>query len=112
MEKRVYFQGSHNGYISSSEGVARKTTVFGSNSLMIEVKLEKSKGLAPHQHPQEQTGYIISGKLMFTIDGEKYEMQAGDSYCIPADVEHGVEALENSFVVEVFSPVRKEFLPI
>lgn len=111
MEKRVVCKKSDDGYISAVEGISRRTLVFGSNTLMIEVKLEKGKSLAPHKHPQEQAGYLISGHLMFNIDGEKNEILPGDSYCIPADLEHGVEALENSLVVEVFSPVRKEFLP-
>lgn len=111
MKKRVVCKKSEDGYISPVEGIRRRTLVFGSNTLMIEVKLEKGKSLAPHKHPQEQAGYLISGHLIFNIDGEKVEIHPGDSYCIPADLEHGVEAIEDSLVVEVFSPVREEFLP-
>lgn len=111
MEKRVVCKSSEDGYINSAEGIWRKTLVFGSNSLLIEVKLEKEKSLPLHRHPQEQTGYLISGHLLFTIDGEKVDIYAGDSYCIPGDLEHGVEVKENSLAIEVFSPVRKEFLP-
>ncbi|KUO65573.1 MAG: cupin [Gracilibacter sp. BRH_c7a] len=111
MKKRVVCKKSEEGYISPVEGLKRRTLVYGRNSLMIEVKLEKGTLLTLHKHPQEQAGYLISGHLIFNIDGEKVEIHAGDSYCIPENLEHGVEAIEDSLVVEVFSPVREEFLP-
>ena len=48
--------------------------------------------------------------MVFTIDGKEHEMKAGDSWCIKADVEHGVEVLEDVSLIELFSPVREDFL--
>jgi quercetin dioxygenase-like cupin family protein len=64
-----------------------------------------------HQHPQEQTGYLLSGHVVFTIAGVQHDLRAGDSWMIPGGVEHGVRVPEDSVVIEVFSPVRDDYLP-
>ncbi len=59
----------------------------------------------------EQTGYMISGRLLFTIGDERCEAEPGDSWNIPSNVEHDVEVLEDTVVIEVFSPAREDYLP-
>ena len=93
------------------DGVHLKTLVHGEKTLMGEFSLAKEAEIPPHAHPHEQTGIMISGKVRFKIGDEMFEVEAGDSWCIPGEVEHAVEVLENSVVVEVFSPVREDYLP-
>jgi len=45
------------------------------------------------------------------LDGEIWDVEAGDSWCLPGNIEHSAEALEDSVVIEVFSPVREDYLP-
>ena len=63
-----------------------------------------------HSHPYEQTGYLLSGKIMLRIGSEVHEMKPGDSWCIPADVEHRADILEDSAALEIFSPPREDYL--
>jgi len=49
--------------------------------------------------------------MRFIITNEAFDVKPGDSWCIPGDVEHAAEAFEDSVGVEVFSPVREEYLP-
>ena len=49
--------------------------------------------------------------MRFIIADETFDVEPGDSRCTPGDVEHAAEAFENSVGVEVFSPVREEYLP-
>jgi mannose-6-phosphate isomerase-like protein (cupin superfamily) len=63
-----------------------------------------------HAHPQEQTGYLISGRIRLSIGEESFDVEHGDSWCIPGNVEHQAEILEDSVAVEVFSPVREDYL--
>ena len=107
--KQVY-KASEYDYLNVLEGIKRKTLVFGSNSLMTEFRLEKGKNLPLHRHSNEQTGYLISGHIILNIDGQNFEMHAGDSWCIPGDTEHGAEIIENSIAIEVFCPVREDYL--
>ena len=93
------------------DGVHLKTLVHGEKTLMGEFSLAKGAEIPLHAHPHEQTGIMISGKVRFKIGDEMFEVEAGDSWCIPGEVEHAVEVLENSVVLEVFSPVREAYLP-
>jgi quercetin dioxygenase-like cupin family protein len=93
------------------DGVKMRPLVFEQKTILCEFKLEKDHRLPSHHHPYEQTGYLLAGKLNFRI-GEKWHLaEAGDSWCIPENVEHEVEILENSHVVELFSPIRPDYLP-
>lgn len=93
------------------EGVHLSTLVHGDKTLMGQFSIAKGSAIPPHSHPHEQTGFMVSGKLRFKIEDEVMDAETGDSWCIPGDVEHSVEALEDSVVIEVFSPVREDYLP-
>jgi quercetin dioxygenase-like cupin family protein len=93
------------------EGVRLKALVWGERTMLCEFSIEGGKGLPPHAHPHEQTGYLISGRMRFTVGDERFEVEPGDSWSIPGDAEHSAEAFEDSRGVEVFSPLRKEYLP-
>lgn len=99
------------GYAEVVRGVHLKTLVYGEQTLLTEVKLEKGAVIPPHSHPHEQTGYLVSGHMDFLVDGEHYIAQPGDSWNIAGSLEHGATAIEESVVVEVFSPVREDYLP-
>ena len=78
---------------------------------MTEFLLKKGSTLPQHAHPHEQTGYLVTGRIHLSIGSEQYDVQAGDSWCIPGEVEHGAEIIEDSIAIEVFSPVREDYLP-
>ena len=99
------------GYKQLIEGVQLKTLVHGERTHLTEVRLDKGAVVPEHQHPQEQTGYLISGSLRFTIEGEVTVAAPGASWNLAAGISHGAEALEDTVVVEVFSPVREDYLP-
>lgn len=92
------------------EGVTYKTPVYGEKTFLSEFKLKKGCDIPNHNHPHEQTGYMVSGHVIFTIDGQRYDAEPGATWCIPGNVEHAVEVLEDSIVIEAFSPVREDYL--
>ena len=99
------------GYHPALDGVERKTLVHGSKTLMTEFRLRKGAILPRHAHPHEQTGYLVRGRIRVSIGSETHEAGPGDSWCIPGGVEHGADILEDSVAIEVFSPVRDDYLP-
>jgi len=101
---------SNTGYCPALEGIERKTLVHGENTLMTEFRLRKGAVLPWHSHPHEQTGYLVKGRLRLRIGAEEYEAHPGDSWSIPGGVEHGADILEDSVAIEVFSPVREDYL--
>lgn len=100
-----------NGYRELLPGIRQKTPVYGKNMLLAEFRLAMGAVLPMHRHPHEQIGYLVAGRLRFTIGDEVSTVGSGDSWCIPGDVEHGVEVLEEAVVIEVFSPLREDYLP-
>lgn len=99
------------GYHSPLPGIDQKTLVYGEKTLMTEFRLKAGAVLPLHRHPHEQTGYLISGRIRLSVNGTHYDCDPGDSWCIPADAEHGADILVDAVAVEVFSPVREEYLP-
>jgi quercetin dioxygenase-like cupin family protein len=93
------------------EGIELTTLVHGEKTLMGQFKIAKGSAIPSHSHPHEQTGFLVSGKVRFNVDGEIMDAEAGDSWCLPGNVEHSAEALEDSVIIEVFSPVREDYLP-
>ncbi len=91
------------------DGIQIKTLVLGEATLMTEVRLSRNSILPRHDHPYEQTGYLISGKLLLQIGEKKFEMNKGDSWCIPKNIPHEAITLENSIALEIFSPPREDY---
>jgi quercetin dioxygenase-like cupin family protein len=99
------------GYTLQLPGIARKTLVSGEQTLLAEFTLAQGATLPMHSHPQEQTGYLVKGRMTLTIGGAAHDACAGDAWTVPGGVPHGASVLEDSVAVEVFSPVRQDYLP-
>ncbi len=72
--------------------------------------LAKGAVVPSHRHDNEQIATVLEGRLRFTVAGEEQEVVAGESIPLAANVPHEVEALEDSVVLDVFSPVREDWL--
>jgi quercetin dioxygenase-like cupin family protein len=97
------------GYVRAIAGIRRKTLLDGAHTQLVEFKLAQGAVIPVHAHPQEQTGYLLSGRMILTIAGDAHEMRPGDSWTIPGGVEHGVKVLEPSVAIEVFAPGREDY---
>ena len=92
-------------------GVFFKTLVYGDKSLLSEFQLKQGALIPAHQHPHEQTGYLVRGRVRFFGDEGEAIVEPGCSWSFKGGVVHGAEALEDTLLVEVFSPLREEYLP-
>lgn len=95
-------------FVKKREGVYGKT-VTGKNAQLAWCVLEPGQ-TTDHTHNHEQIGYILSGSLRITIQGETEILGAGDAYSIPANVRHGFTVLgdKKAEYFEVFSPPKEE----
>jgi quercetin dioxygenase-like cupin family protein len=107
----VFATNDPDDYQTAAPGIRMRTLCFGANTLMTEFRLLGGSALPFHAHPHEQTGYLVSGHIALTIGDETHDVRPGDSWCIPGDVDHGAAILQDSVAVEVFSPVREDYLP-
>lgn len=107
----MFYKANNNGYKQALSGIKLKTLVYGKETLFSEFRMEKGSILTKHSHPHEQTGYLFKGRINLTIGNDIFEAQPGDCWCIEGNVEHCAEILEDAVAVEVFSPVREDYLP-
>ena len=107
----MFTKKSDADYRELVDGVEMKTLAHGEKTLLAKFHLKKGAAIPLHEHIYEQTGFMVSGKMRFKIGTEQFECESCDTWCIPGDVPHGVAVLEDSVVVEVFSPVREDYLP-
>jgi quercetin dioxygenase-like cupin family protein len=91
-------------------GVSRQILGYDNQIMMVKVKFEKGAVGAPHTHFHTQTTYCAVGKFEFTVDGEKRIINVGDGVYIEPNLMHGALCLEEGMLIDVFSPVREDFL--
>jgi quercetin dioxygenase-like cupin family protein len=106
----VFGKHSDSGYSGILPGISIKTICRGSSTLMTEFRLEKGSLLSEHSHPNEQTGYLVKGRMKLYIDGVGRELEPGDSWCVAGGLPHRAEITEDSVAIEVFSPAREDYL--
>jgi quercetin dioxygenase-like cupin family protein len=107
----MFYKNDDTGFKEMLEGIKIKTLVYGDRTLLTEFRLKGGKQLPRHDHIYEQTGYLVKGRIKLYIGDESFEVDPGASWAIPGNVSHGADSLEDSVVIEVFSPVREDYLP-
>jgi quercetin dioxygenase-like cupin family protein len=91
-------------------GVRRKILGYDSELMMVVVEFKKGSIGPLHKHPHRQVTYVDAGTFEVQVGNDKLRMKKGDCFFIPPNVEHGVVALENGCLVDVFTPSRQDFL--
>ncbi|MBC7234696.1 MAG: cupin domain-containing protein [Chloroflexi bacterium] len=91
-------------------GVRRSVLQSGEKLMLVRIELSAGKAVAAHQHPHEQITHLLEGRVRFTVGDETVLLEPGDSCLLPANVPHGATALEESVLIDAFSPPREDFL--
>lgn len=88
----------------------KKRLVTGEKIMVLNLTLSKGAVVGEHHHPHEQISYVLSGALEFEINGQKRVVRSGEGVVLPANIPHAVVALEETQVLDTFSPPREDFL--
>jgi quercetin dioxygenase-like cupin family protein len=92
-----------------TEMISRKI-VTGAREMLAQIYLKKGALVPMHAHESEQMTYVLQGALKFLIGGEEITVREGEVLHIPSWVEHQAEALDDTFELDVFSPIRQDWL--
>ena len=92
------------------KGVQRRVLAYSKDAMCVENTFETGGVGAMHCHPHTQITYVVSGRFRFTIDGEIREVTAGDTMLKTDSVIHGCEALEPGILLDIFTPMRENFV--
>lgn len=92
-------------------GVTRTTLAAGLTTTLVRFRLDPGAEIPPHSHPQEQTGYLVEGDLTLTGEAGEWTVRPGDGWSFPGGSARGARSVGGAVAVEVFSPVRADYLP-
>ena len=92
-----------------TEMISRKI-VTGEREMLAQIYLKKGALVPMHSHESEQMTYVLQGALKFLIGGEEITVREGEVLHIPSWVEHQAEALDDTFELDLFSPIRHDWL--
>jgi quercetin dioxygenase-like cupin family protein len=92
-----------------TEMLSRKI-VTGEREMLVQVYMKRGCLVPLHSHQSEQMTYVLQGALKFLVAGEEITVREGEVIHIPSGIEHQAEALDDTFELDIFSPIRAEWL--
>lgn len=106
----VFFENENCKWEVVDDAIQRQIVGFDDSIMMVNVRFDKGGIGTPHHHHHAQVTHISEGKFEVTIGNETKLLKKGDSFYIPSNVEHGVVCLEKGMLIDVFSPMREDFI--
>ena len=91
-------------------GIAFDVLAAGKHTMVTRMRYESGAQIPGHHHPNEQAGYVISGRVRIRFGEYDEILEAGDTYVIPKDVVHTFDVFEAGEVLDVFCPPREDYL--
>ena len=107
---KVFIESENVSWETVGEGVKRKIMAYDESLMLVRVQFEKGGVGVVHQHYHTQITHVESGSFEVEIDGTKKVLNAGDVFYIPCNVWHGAVCLERGVLIDVFSPMREDFI--
>lgn len=95
---------------SAGTGVTRRVLAYTDGLMCVENTFEEGAVGPLHSHPHTQITYVVKGAFSFTIDGETHTVRPGDTLLKENGVEHGCTCLEAGILLDIFTPMREDFL--
>lgn len=84
--------------------------VAGEREMLAQIYLKRGAMVPMHSHDSEQMTYVLQGSLRFLVAGEEIIVREGEVLHIPSGTPHQAEALEDTFELDVFSPIRRDWI--
>jgi quercetin dioxygenase-like cupin family protein len=107
---RVFIQDKEMDWEVTGPGMKRKIMAYDESLMLVRVQFEKGGVGSLHSHPHVQITHVESGRFEVEISGEKKVLGAGDVFYVPPHAVHGAVCLEDGVLIDVFSPMRQDFL--
>jgi quercetin dioxygenase-like cupin family protein len=90
-------------------GLRRQVMSYSPSMMLVRHTMVTGWVGARHSHPHEQMVYVVSGRIRFEHPGGVFEAGSGQSFLVPGGVEHQASALQDSEVLDIFTPMREEY---
>lgn len=107
---KVFISDADVAWQEMSKGVRRKIMAYEDKLMVVKVEFKKGGVGALHQHHHSQITHIERGVFEVEIAGEKKLLRGGDAFYIPSNAMHGAICMEAGVLIDVFSPMREDFI--
>ena len=107
----IFIEDQQLHWQTAGQGLTRKIMAYDPSLMLVKVAFEQGAVGTVHKHMHVQITYIESGLFEVQIAGEKKILKQGDGFHVASNIEHGVVCLEKGVLIDVFSPMREDFLP-
>ncbi len=99
-----------NPWVELCPGIKRRTVTHGAAMYQMIAQLEAGSLMPEHKHPQEQIVHILRGRVRLIVAGVPHELTAGDSFYLASNTPHGAETIDETTILDTFSPPRDDYL--
>jgi len=91
------------------DGISRRF-IAGDREMVAQITLKRGAIVPAHSHESEQLTYVLTGALKFMLDGGEITVREGELLRIPSWMPHSAEAVEDTFELDLFSPIRQDWI--
>jgi quercetin dioxygenase-like cupin family protein len=105
----VYAATNATEVMAPESGMQRQVLAYRSHLMLVRHTFEKGWNGARHKHPHHQMVYVVRGRIRFEAEGKSWDLRGGDSVVVNGDIDHQAFALEDSEVLDVFTPYRADY---
>lgn len=109
--ENVFIENNNVQWEIVGDGIRRKILAYDDKLMVVRVEFKTGSVGNIHQHYHSQITNVESGSFEVQIDGRKQLLKAGDAFYIPPNIYHGCVCLEDGVLIDVFSPMREDFVP-
>lgn len=110
LQGSIFQENEKTKWEDAAPGIKRQVYGYDDKIMLVKAKFEKDAVGTLHAHHHSQVTYVDSGVFEMTIGDEKKIIREGDGYYVPPHVLHGCVCLEPGMLIDVFSPLREDFL--
>jgi len=107
---KVFIANNDLSWEPTAPGMKRKIMAYDDRLMLVKVEFEKGGTGTLHSHPHTQITHVEKGSFEVEISGEKQVLNAGDAFYVPPHAVHGAVCLEAGVLIDVFSPMREDFI--
>jgi quercetin dioxygenase-like cupin family protein len=110
MNEDLFIIDSDMPWQEMGDGITRKIMAWDDRLMLVKVSFETGAVGAVHQHPHTQISHIEKGVFEVEIGTDKQLLKSGDAFYIPPNTPHGVVCLQEGILIDMFSPMREDFI--
>ena len=110
MHENIFIKNKEVNWQLIGPGLKRKVMAFDETVMLVKVEFDKGAIGSLHSHPHTQISHVETGSFEIEVNGIKKVLGTGDAFYVPPNAMHGAVCLEAGVLIDMFSPMREDFI--